>query len=521
MELSNYLYVIRKRLWLIVLTTVVTSAVVAAGVTRSAPVYEATSTLRIVPFGLNAPDYGGFVYFDRLANTYLNILNGHAVSNEARRILEISELPEFGIEIVPQTELIRLNVTDSDPERARDVADTLTQLLIMHNQSTYTSSELQATLQTRLNETEAQIEAVLRKQDQLQEDKDASGVLWQTLNEELRGLRQTHDSLLASYNQASTSQLALANALSVIEPAAMPQFPAGPGVVQMAAVAGSIGMLGGIALAFLLESQRPRFHTNQQIEAATKLSIIGKVPFTRKRYRDDLYMTDPVAVEAFRRLRVNGFTDGGSKPLRSFVVVSALPEEGKSTIAANLALSIASIGRKVLLVDADMYQARLSRRNRLTHPSGLSEILQGTKELEEVVMQSDRNPNLSLLTVGDKSSHPSELLGSFDFDALIKQILQTYDVVIFDTPPLFASTDALIIAPHVEGALWVIDRARIDQPDVLEARDQLNTKNTNVIGIVVNRVAADKSFQWYRRYARLPEAKSMNGNVTAIAHSKN
>jgi capsular exopolysaccharide synthesis family protein len=526
-ELSNYLYVVKKRLWIIVLTTVITVAVVVAGASQAAPLYEATTTLRIIPFGLNTPDYGIYVYFDRLANTYSSILESDVVAGDAKQILGLPTLPDFQIEIVPQTELMKLTVTDTDPQRAQNVATTLAQLLISANQSAYLSGGLPEMLRDRLDDIEAQIETLTQEQEQLDSqtflDAEAEAHLAE-INRQIRSQQQTYDLVTTSYNQAVISQLTLASALSMVDPAPLPEAPTGRGIVQTAAIAGAVGLMGGIVLAFFLESRKLRFYTDEQAAVATQVPVIGKVPTIRKRYRDNLLSTDPVTAEAFRRLRTNIFKDIRVTPLRTLIVASALPQEGKTTVAANLALSVASIGRKVLLIDADLYQARLSRRYHAPVTTGLSDIIQKKKSLQEGV-QPTQNPNLSLLTIGNRTTNAAEMLGSFDFEPFIEQLLQSYDVIIFDTPPLLATTDSLIIAPYVDGVLWVMDRARTEQKDILEAHQQLHNRGTNVVGIVMNRVRKDKSFHLYRHYAELPALKPVNGAgklpIKEIEPSKN
>lgn len=126
MELANYLKVVQKRKWLILLTALITTAIVAIEISaRTPPTYAAATRLRIVPFGITTPDYGAYVYFERLANTYSDILTSDLIVHQAEDLLGLAELPDFTIEVIPQTELMKLTVISEDPRLAQTVANTL------------------------------------------------------------------------------------------------------------------------------------------------------------------------------------------------------------------------------------------------------------------------------------------------------------------------------------------------------------------------------------------------------------
>lgn len=521
MQLATYFKVILKRKWVILLTALITAALVAVVSARTAPTYAAYTRLRIVPFGITTPDYGAYVYFERLANTYSDILTSSLVINQAEELLNLEKLPDFSIEVIPQTELMRLTVIDENPALAQTVANTLAQLLVQQNENAFSSdiSGVRSELQIQIDEMEVQLNAQLEERERLENTIPRDNERIADLDRSIGTLQQRYELLLNSFNQAAIQQLSRSNALTIIQPATLPEEPEGPKVVRDTLFAFVVGLLGGVVLAFAIENRRPGFYGLRQIEQAIGASVIGKIPTIKRGHTENVFAGDATAAEAFRRLRANLFAGSRSQPMRLLLVTSAIPGEGKSTVAANLSAAIAQNGRKVLLVDGNMQQPTLDRRYRLGNEFGLSSVLRDETRLEDAVQES-MIPNMQLLTAGYANGNSSELLHSEELGDLTARLLHYYDVIVFDMPALLVSTDAAVLAPYMNGVLWVIDTEKVDQNVVAFAREQLDGVGAEILGVVANRVTKDESFNWVKYYraranANRPAASSAGVKVGA------
>ncbi|HHU19114.1 MAG TPA: CpsD/CapB family tyrosine-protein kinase [Bacilli bacterium] len=200
--------------------------------------------------------------------------------------------------------------------------------------------------------------------------------------------------------------------------------------------------------------------------------------------------------EQFRTIRTNLQFTAVDGALETMLVTSAGPSEGKSFTIANLAVVFAQQEKKVLLIDADMRKPTVHYTFRVDNRRGLSSVLVGEHELEEATIKSDI-PNLEILPSGPIPPNPSELLGSNKMRHLIEQAKQQYDLVIFDTPPVLAVTDAQILANFVDGSLLVIRSKQTDQEAAIKARELLEPAKAKLLGCVLNDLETSKDQYYY------------------------
>ncbi|GCF93291.1 tyrosine protein kinase [Enterococcus florum] len=227
-----------------------------------------------------------------------------------------------------------------------------------------------------------------------------------------------------------------------------------------------------------------RQKNNETTEAVSLITLIDK--------------SSPVA-ERYRTIRTNiQFASSADQQLKTLVITSSGPGEGKSTTAANLAVVFANSGQKVLLVDADMRKPTVHKTFQLTNSNGLSNVLSTNTDVHQSI-QSTVVPNLSILTSGQKSPNPSELLGSLKMDQIIRDLKGEYDFIIFDMPPVVAVTDAQIMASKADATMVVV-RENVTRKDSLQkARELLAMVNANVLGAIYNG-STDESDQGYYYY---------------------
>jgi|Deesub1362A_J573_1020465.scaffolds.fasta_scaffold02932_7 non-specific protein-tyrosine kinase len=201
--------------------------------------------------------------------------------------------------------------------------------------------------------------------------------------------------------------------------------------------------------------------------------------------------------EAYRTLRTNLEFSSLDKPIRTMVVTSAGPEEGKSTTLANLAVTIAQGGKRVILADCDLRRPSQHKIFGVENGRGLTTMMVEEEALKDPPLQETGIENLWLLPSGPIPPNPSELLGSRRMEEIIEALLDRADIVLFDAPPVIAVTDAAVLASKVDGVLMVINAGGTKREHAQRAKALLEKVNVRIIGAVLNNVPLDVSLHRY------------------------
>ncbi len=258
----------------------------------------------------------------------------------------------------------------------------------------------------------------------------------------------------------------------------------------------SVGLIVGGALALLREQLDNSVKNPEDLERVSKhLPLMGAVFFDADSAKNPLVTsTDPRSprAEAFRQLRTNVQFAEIDSELRSFVVTSALPNEGKSTVAANLAIALAQAGQKVILVEADLRRPSLGEYMGFERAIGLTSVLIGQVPLLDALQAFGADERLAVLPGGPVPPNPSEILGSQAMNELIRQLEELADIVIFDTPPLLPVTDAAVLAAQTRGALLVVRANKTTRDQVRRALRALEAVGATAMGVTLNFVRASE-----------------------------
>ncbi|MEW5322184.1 CpsD/CapB family tyrosine-protein kinase [Geobacillus thermoleovorans] len=222
----------------------------------------------------------------------------------------------------------------------------------------------------------------------------------------------------------------------------------------------------------------------------------------QKAERSLIAFDDPKSLisEQYRTIRTNIEFSFIDEPLRSLMVTSSAPSEGKSTTAANLAVVFAQQGKKVLLVDADLRKPTVHYTFRLNNYAGLTSVLTSASSLSST-LQGTAVENLTVLTAGPIPPNPAELLSSRIMDRLLHELQEMYDLVLFDTPPVLAVTDAQILANKCDGTVLVVASGKTEIAAAAKAKELLEAANAKLVGVVLNqRKQRDGSGYYYYQY---------------------
>ena len=217
---------------------------------------------------------------------------------------------------------------------------------------------------------------------------------------------------------------------------------------------------------------------------------------------------DPKAVgsEAFRTLRTNLQFTSPDRDLKSILLTSAGPGEGKSTMAANLAIAWSQLGTRVVLVGCDLRKPVLHEMFHIDNSPGLSTVLAGAASLNDAVIQS-KIPNLDIIPAGPIPPNPVELLQSKTMISIIKKLEEDYDMLILDGTPVIAVTDAAVMANQVDGIVLVVGSNQVPREMVLQAKTLLEQAQAKLLGVIMNKVKFNESNMYYYYYNEVDHAQ--------------
>ena len=302
------------------------------------------------------------------------------------------------------------------------------------------------------------------------------------------------------------------NNVRIIDPAEAKDKPVEPNYVRNIAVAVLAGLLAGVSLALFFDYMDTTIKTREEVEAlgVPFLGIIPSVPglegegweVARERYLYSMNYPKSAFAEFCRNIRttVNFSARDDGQPPRRLLITSAGPREGKTTSSINLAITFASAGRRVCLVDADLRRPSLHHAFGLPNEHGLSTLIGGSSSVADVSQQSPQ-PNLWIIPSGPRPANPAELLGSPECRAALDRLNETFDLVIIDTPPVVAVTDAVVLANDVDGVILVIKSFKVARDLVLQAKRQLVDVDARLIGVILNNFDIQrKSYGYYYYY---------------------
>jgi capsular exopolysaccharide synthesis family protein len=310
-----------------------------------------------------------------------------------------------------------------------------------------------------------------------------------TLEGRLVSLQSTLATLLSvSANQAS-------NLLTVIEPAVAPAQAVSPRPLLNTLLAAVLGLLIAAGVAFIAEYLDDGVKDAAAVQEASGLSTVGTIARMKgDRSRSEIYRLAALLyprsslAEAYRTLRTNIEFASVDGPIQTLLVTSSAPGEGKTTTASNLAVVFAQAGRRVLLVDADLRKPGVHLVFDLPNTHGLTNLLRNEHADLGAVAQVTEQDNLRVLTTGPLPPNPAELLGSQRMRSVLEQLKTGFDLLIVDSPPVQAVTDATILSSFLGGTLLVIDASRSRRRVVHQAREGLDRAGARVLGAVLNRV---------------------------------
>jgi non-specific protein-tyrosine kinase len=461
--------------------------------------YEAKATLIVgQSLSVASPDYNTLLVSQRLSATYAAVATTRpnldaVIAQLSLGVTSDDLLKRVRADAAVDSTLLTITAQDGDPARAAAIANALAQQLIAASPAIQgRQAQFQASIDADLKATQDQMSALQAQEDALtglSARTAAQDANLATLDGRLISLRATYAALL-SFASSNASSL-----LTVIEPATVPTAPVSPRPLLNTLLAAVLGLLAAGGVAAVSEHLDDSIKDPDEVQEVAGLSTLGTIARMRgDRGRSEIYRLAALlyprsgVAEAYRTLRTNIEFSSVDRPVRTLLVTSSIPGEGKTTTASNLAVVFAQAGRRVLLVDADLRKPGVHSVFDLPNARGLTSLLRSEQVDLDSTAQATEQENLRVLTTGPLPPNPAELLGSQRMRTVLDRLSAACDLVIVDSPPLQAVTDSAILSALLDGTILVVDAGRSRRGAVRLARESLAKAGASVLGAALNRV---------------------------------
>jgi capsular exopolysaccharide synthesis family protein len=301
------------------------------------------------------------------------------------------------------------------------------------------------------------------------------------------------EDMLARSNEADISSTRAINNVRVIESAQPPGGPYSPNIRRSLTLATFFGLFLGVGLVLFIDFLDQTLRTPDQVERYLGAEVLSTLP----KLTDDTART---LREAFQSLRTALMLAARGDGCQIVMVTSAAPEEGKTTVAYNLAKVLATGGAKVLMIDADLRRPRIHRIIKAKNVRGLTSVVLGERQASEVIHTQAEIPNLDVITSGPLPPNPPELFGKSTFRTMLEAARESYDWVVIDTPPVASVTDPVMCARVVDMLLLVVQYGGPKRQMVRESMRQLGRTGVRIAGVLLNKVDLERDSYYYSGY---------------------
>jgi polysaccharide biosynthesis transport protein len=328
--------------------------------------------------------------------------------------------------------------------------------------------------------------------------------------------------LLSSLETIRLARLQHTPNIVQIEPAVQPKSPVGPRPLMNTALAAAVGLMLVAGIIFLVEYLDDTLKTPEDVARVLDVPVLGFVAEMKykKNSAEEVYVTrqprSPVS-EAFRSLRTNVEFSGVQNPIRTILVTSPGPAEGKTTVAVNLAAIFSQAEKRVALLDADMRRPRVHLLLGMSNREGLSNVFLNQARIHTVGRRREDLPFLFVVTSGNVPPNPAELLGSERMDQILEELHGYVDIVVIDTPPSLVA-DAQVLSAKVDAVLFVIQPGRTHAEVAKASMDMFKRAGARVVGVVMNRIPRGRNHYYggYKYYSPYSNSKGYYAGEAAV-----
>ncbi len=363
-------------------------------------------------------------------------------------------------------------------------------------------------------EVEKRLTVMLQDERKVAGELNSKEIGYKQLEREVENNSRLYGLVNKRLKEADLSGLLKTNNMSILDAAKEPVFPVRPQVRRNLAVGLLLGLMLAFLAAFGLEYLDNTIKGHEDVEQVLGLPFLGLIPSISPEnkngvsIRRDLVVLDAPkssASECARSLRTNLLFMSPDQPLKSFVITSAGPQEGKTTVTNSLAVTMAQTGSRVLLVDTDMRRPRMHKVYGVSNETGISSLILGEATLRDAVKHTEVQ-NLDILPCGPIPPNPAELLLSDAFAQVREDLLKHYDRVLFDSPPVGAVTDPVLLATLTDGVVLVLKAGKTQREVAQQAIRALRDAKAHILGAVINDLDVESRkygyyyYSYYKKY---------------------
>ncbi len=488
--------------WWMILLAVVIAGGTSFFVVRQLPKVYSSRAMLMVSSTINDPnpELYQFTITSQLTQTYAYIAYQDTIRFGTMKALNISALPDYEVTALSSGPFLQIIVTDVNPEMAARVANELANQLINLSPTNIQQAEqaqmsqfLQGqltSLQEKITTTQAEIS---EKEDQLANLTSAQEI--ERIQADITALETKLTTYQSTYANLmnSTTQTAI-NSLSLFEPASIPVRPVGPKVLIVVVAAIFGGLLLSISAAYFIEFLDDSIKEINEISAIIEAPIIATIAQLPKDKGWDYLKLNPdsAVADSFHMLTVNLGFMGIDHPIHTLLITSPGSADGKSTIALNLAITIAKGNKNIVIMDADMRRPSLHTLLGVSNEMGLSRLFIENISVKEV-LQPVYDGKIYFMPSGTPPPNPTDLLASRRMETILEELQKLFDMVIVDCPPTIVP-DTSVMATKMDGVLLVVRPMHTNRRMILMARDQLKRSGARILGVVANGVTAQAHY---------------------------
>ena len=492
----------RRWWWILVLAPLLTASLAIVYTNSQSPKYQADAQLIVNPSGNGSFDYNSIMSAQELTKTYQKLVKNSVVLDAAALALNNGlTAGQIGTMVRSttdgETQLLVVSAIDTDPVRAAAVANAVAEEFAKYikNQASSSSGQTLSQLQAAFDQIDQQIKDTQAQIAALNAQKDAKSTAVQSqianLQATLDTLQPTYTSLLTNLATAKAASAVSLDRVYVAVPATAPGGPFAPNKtinLLLGLFAGGVIAAGIVRMLVYFDNTVKSTSDFPALVGAPLLSTVQSAKNLVTGPQQVFVLDQPKSVpaESIRLLRTNIEFASATKELATIGVTSANPGEGKSTIAANLAVTLAQAGFMTALLDTDLRRPTQHQIFGVGNERGMSTLLTAVDRPWSWAAHETMTPNLTLIPSGPLPPNPADLLSLDRLRQILTDMRGSFDVIVVDTPPVLAVSDPLIIAAHVDGMILVTKAGKTRTDSMKKAAETLQRGAIRIVGVVIN-----------------------------------
>lgn len=544
MDFRKYTALLRHWLWLIALSALLAGGIAYVISQSRTEVFSSSARYYVQSApGANVNDYTRGLVERSRAQNFAELMVTSVVLQGVIDQLGLNQQVNayrlrnnIDVSVQDDSQIIRVTVRDTKPERAAVIANALGEVF-----GEWNATQQDERFKTKIDEINVSL-GVINTERQAVELKiinlgdpqtDAGKIQLSQLRLELNEAQELYESQFNILTELEVDRTSSKDSIVSVEQAVRSDVPISPRVRSSTLLATALGGLMAIGVVVGLDLIDDTVKTPDEVEDDTGLSTLANIGFIKGEQPQDRLITyhqprAPIS-EAYRVMRTNMSFAAVDKEIRSLLVTSSSPGEGKSTTSANLAVVLAQTGKRVVIIDADLRRPSQHKIHAVSNNQGLTTALLDNTTPVVTHLQETQTPGLRIMASGPLPPNPAELLNSQRMLEVIEELQEEVDFVLVDTPPVLTVADGAILAPRVDGCILVAEVGGTRREALSESATRMRSTGANLFGIVLNRSKAGRGgyYQYYYtnryysyEYSATPERQS-RGILGRLARNSN